>query len=427
MARSATARALQRLARAHAGVPPIARADFVRLALGGAAGTLLAPAFTVGTSLARERERVAIIGAGIAGLSCAVALHDAGITPTIFESSDRIGGRMHSEAEYWDDGQHTEWCGALIDSKHATMHALAHRFHIPLVDTFAPLPPHARDTAFFDGAYYSMEDADRDFAPVYKILQKQIARIGSVTTYDSATPLARELDTISMAQWIERYVPGGRASRFGKLVENGLMNENGADAAVQSALNLVYMLGIQYHYNDRGGEMNVLGYSDQRYNLAGGNQRLPIAMANSLPRGSVRFEHRLQAIRMRPTGQYELRFATPQGVVKETYDRVVLAIPFIILRNIDTGGVPFDARKRAAIQELGYGYHTKLHLQFHGRPWAGHGSWPDVTTGQIWTDLGFQCSTDFSLGQRGASGIIEGFTAGTIGLLDAPLIPYASA
>ena len=41
-------------------------------------------------------RRVAIIGAGIAGLTAAQRLHEYGLTATIFEASNRIGGRIHT-------------------------------------------------------------------------------------------------------------------------------------------------------------------------------------------------------------------------------------------------------------------------------------------------------------------------------------------
>jgi monoamine oxidase len=40
---------------------------------------------------------VAIVGGGIAGLTAALTLDDAGVASKVFEASpDRIGGRMHS-------------------------------------------------------------------------------------------------------------------------------------------------------------------------------------------------------------------------------------------------------------------------------------------------------------------------------------------
>ena len=406
----------------------VSRAQFARELLGASAGALLAPALaSCGFSAARDRERIAIVGAGIAGLTTALHLRDAGISSTVYESSGRIGGRMHSERGYWKDDQHTEWCGAMIDSSHTHMRALARRFHLPLTDTFAAMLPHARDTSYFAGRYYPMARADADFGPVYRVLREQLRGIGETTTYDSATPLARKLDMMSMSSWIQTYVPGGRSSQMGRLIADAYWNEYGVDLDRQSALNLVYMLGVQHDYEARGGQMNVLGYSDQRYTITGGNQQLPVAIARSLPAGSVKLGCRLLAIRKRSDGAYELRFQTRNGIVKDYADRVVLAMSFMVLRGLDFSSAGFDARKVRAINELGYGVHSKLHVQFHGRPWLRKGAWPDPVDGQIWTDLGFQCSVDYSLGQNGHSGIVEFFTTGGAGLVDMPATPYTFA
>jgi monoamine oxidase len=394
--------------------------------LAGAAGALLSPLYTTASSVAAGRERVAVIGAGIAGLTCATVLRDAGVTATVFESSQRVGGRMHSEMSYWNEGQHTEWCGSMIDSKHLTMHALAKRFDQPLVDTWATLGEGARDTAYLSGRLYRMNVADKDFQPVFDTIRKQMAQAGSEPRWDKYTPFARELDNLSMAAWIDKYVPGGRASQLGKLIDVALSNEYGGSTEVLSSLNLVYMLGLQERFGMRGGEMNVLGYSDQRYTSLHGNQRIPMAMAAQLPRGSVLFGHRLTAIRKRSRGDYELTMTTPGGTKTFVYDRVVLTIPFAILRGVDYAGAGFDARKRSAIEKLGYGIHTKLQMQFDERAWMIEpGPWTHPSTGQIWTDTGFQNSVDYSLGQPGKNGILEAFTYGTAGLLGAPPVPYS--
>lgn len=44
-----------------------------------------------------SNDAVIIVGAGLAGLSCAVALNDAGIAVTVIEASDGVGGRVRSD------------------------------------------------------------------------------------------------------------------------------------------------------------------------------------------------------------------------------------------------------------------------------------------------------------------------------------------
>jgi monoamine oxidase len=404
----------------------VKRRDFV-VKLGVAAlGAATVPEFgACATSAARGRERVAIVGAGIAGLVTALRLRDAGIDAIVYESASRVGGRMHSERRYWAQGQHTEWCGAMVDSLHANIRGLARRFDLRLLDTYAARPPGARDTCYLDGRYYPMTEADRDFAKIYPILQAQLARVDPLTTYATATPTARRLDAMSMHEWIEQYVPSGLDGQLGRLIAQSYLNEYGRKIEELSALNLVMQLGQQRWYAQNH-ELNVLGYSDQRYILADGSQALPEAVAASLPAGSVRLDRRLLGLRRTRSASYELRFDHLGSTETVSADRVVLALPFIALRALDYSGANFDSAKINAIENLGYGYHTKLHLQFDARAWmrASH-PWPEPTTGQIWTTLRVQSALDFSLGQRGFDGLIEAFTAGAPGMLDTPPMPYA--
>jgi len=400
------------------------RGTFLRAAGLATLGAAAIPQLVAcGSSPARGREKVVIVGAGIAGLVTAMRLRDAGIDATVYESSSRVGGRMHSERAYWNDGQHTEWCGAMVDTLHVNMHRLAKRFGLALLDTIAPRPPHSRDTCYIDGRYYPMADADRDFAKIYPIMQAQLGKLDDLTTYASATPEARRLDAMSLHDWVVKYVPGGSTSQLGRLIEVAYWNEYGRTAQELSAVNLVVQLGEQRHYRSNH-EMNVLGSSDQKYIFAAGSQSLPEAIAKWLPAGSITFGRRLAAINRRPAGSYELTFDAGGGKTEKVRaDRVVLAIPFIVLRGVDYSGAGFDAAKTRAIDELGYGYHTKLHLQFDRRAWMPRGRWPEPTSGQIWTTLPSQSALDFSLGQPGRDGLIEVFTAGPA--VDTPPIPYA--
>lgn len=52
-------------------------------------------------------NRVAVVGAGIAGLAAAYALQEAGLQVVVLEQADVVGGRMQTRSEQgftWDCG-----------------------------------------------------------------------------------------------------------------------------------------------------------------------------------------------------------------------------------------------------------------------------------------------------------------------------------
>jgi monoamine oxidase len=127
----------------------------------GAAAAATGAAFPGAALAAPSKARIAIVGAGIAGLNAALTLQDAGIASTVYEASNRIGGRMFSATSIWADNQVSEWCGELIDSDHETIIGLARRFGLPL-DDFAGNPS-LRDTYKLFGRYYTVEQAYEDW------------------------------------------------------------------------------------------------------------------------------------------------------------------------------------------------------------------------------------------------------------------------
>ncbi len=407
MARSPLMRRLQQLARDHAeaswrGVDvarvreerAVAFAERRRFLQG--VGAVAAAALFSRTQAAKagvKQPRVAIVGAGIAGLNAALTLQDAGFASTIYESSNRIGGRMHSNTTTWQNGQKSEWCGELIDSGHTTILGLASRFGLTVLDEIAAQPAGSSDTLYFGGHFYSQAQADRDFVPVNAVLQRQINAAPS-TVYNSYTPTGYYLDKLSVYEWIEKFVPGGHGSELGRYLDSAYNQEYGLDTQVQSSLNLVYLLG----YQPTSGPWQIYGVSDERYSIAGGNQLLPQAIATSLPPSSVVLQHALTSIQGTGRGGYILTFTAPSGSSAVEADEVILTVPFSVLRRLDYSSAGFDSLKKIAIQQLGYGTNTKLSLQFSKRYWNTTGVW-GIGDGNIYTDLFFQNTWDSSRGR----------------------------
>ncbi|MEW9576788.1 NAD(P)-binding protein, partial [Bacillus toyonensis] len=59
--------------------------------------------------------RIVIVGAGLAGLTCAYRLKQAGYKAEIYEASERVGGRCHTRRGDFADNQIVERGGEFID------------------------------------------------------------------------------------------------------------------------------------------------------------------------------------------------------------------------------------------------------------------------------------------------------------------------
>jgi monoamine oxidase len=373
------------------------------------AGAVAAATVAPKLSFAAGEPTVAIVGAGMAGMNCALELADRGIRSTVYEASGRIGGRMFTNTGYWSERQITEWCGELIDTGHMTIRKLAKRFRLPLDDLLQAQPNGSDDIYHFFGGYYPKSRADADFLAASDVIFADTKAAGFPTTFDSSTPAGRALDQMSVYEYIEQRIPGGHGSPLGALLDVAYVIEYGADSAEQSALNLIFLLGFQPSPKS----FSVFGESDEKFHIRGGNQQLPEAIARHLGEDIVKTGERLARIRTTPGGRYELTFERGSGTSTVIADFVVLAIPFAVLDELDFSGAGFDALKHQAIAEQGRGHNGKLHLQFSGRDWLGAGPWPGVSNGSSYADTGYQAGWEATRAQRGDSGILVFYSGGS--------------
>jgi len=416
MARTALMRALQRLAWEHRaasqlGIEPerlrereqmagASRRDFLKRAGAvGATAAVAGPLVFARPARAAAVPRIAIVGGGIAGLAAALTLQDKGVSADVFESSGRVGGRMHSDWQefstgFWTNNQQAELCGEMIDSNHKTILQLAQRFNLATVDLIQAQPNGTTDTYWISGTQYPYAQASNDFKPVHMTLQGQIQATGFPTLYNSFTPAGQMFDQMTVYDWITKYVPGGHGSQMGTLLNAAYNEEYGAETTGQSALNLIYLLG----YKAGPGTWSIYGASDERYHIAGGNSNLPVAIASALTPGSVHPGKAMTAIALNSDGSITVSFADRTTT---TADHVILCMSFAVLRTLNYKKAGFDARKQTAITQLGAGRNAKLNLQFNSRPWNASGS-----TGSLYSDQSFQSAWDVTRGQSGPTGIL---------------------
>jgi monoamine oxidase len=392
------------------------------MGIGAVAGAAVfnAPEFA-SAATTTTTPRIAVIGGGISGLSAAMTLKDAGYAATVYESTDRIGGRMHSNTSSWQNAQTSEWCGEFIDTGHKTILQMAQRFGLRTTDFLQAQPTGSDDTLYLLNSYYPQTQFYDDFKPVYSNLKSQIQAIGSNTTYNTINGSGQFFDAMNLYQWIENYVPGGHGSKLGALLDSAYNQEFGLDSVEQSSLNLITVLGYQV----KPGKVSIYGKSDQRYGIVGGNEALPLAIAAQLGSSAIKFNQRLTAISKNLDGSFTLTFSSGASTTNVVADRVIMTIPFSVLRSINYSAAGFDSLKKTAITSLGYGTNSKLSLQFSQRFWNGSGPW-GAGNGNIYTDLPFQNAWDSTRGRPGSTGILTAFTGGSLGAAFASQSPYTS-
>lgn len=352
---------------------------------------------------AGSAPRVAVVGAGLAGLSAARALRQSGVGAIVFEAAPRAGGRCWSERGAFADGQIAERGGELVDTSHDAMIDLALDLGLSLDDLAAAEKPGTRAAFHFGGSAYDERAVVADFRALWPALERDARAVANgYPTFRRYTPAQRTLDRLSCAQWIERRVSGGLRSRFGQLLANAYTEELGGDPEDISAISVVGLLA-----GSPQDAFSPYAESDQRYHIRGGNDLVVQRLVAGIEPG-LRTAMRLVALAALPDGCVRLTFARDQALVDEVFDRVIVAIPFTLLRDVDLERARFGTRKLACIRELGMGRNTKLQLQFSDRAWLAAG-----INGETRGDGSYQVSWEVTRAQSGAAGILNFYSGGS--------------
>jgi monoamine oxidase len=383
-----------------------------RQVIAGGTGLAVAAALSgpLPRALAASGPRIVVVGAGLAGLSCAHQLKQAGYHADVYEASDRVGGRCWTRRGDFADGQIAEHGGELIDQSHTEVRQLAQSLGLNLDNLLAGEPNGTEDFYYFDGQPYSFAQATDDLKGIWQQIHKDVSAASYPTLFNSSTDRGRQLDQISITDYINAYVPGGMSSKLGQLLDVAYNIEYGAECNVQSSLNMLYLLA----YSGQG-QLRIFGPSNEKYHVVGGNDQIATRLANLL-QGQIRLGAAMSSIKRNTDGTYKLSFdLAGGGTTTATADRVVLALPFSILRTLDYGKAGFAPLKKTAIQELGMGTNSKLHVQFKDRYWNAIGN-----NGNTYADTGYQNTWDVTRAQLGTSGILVDYTGGTIGASFSP-------
>lgn len=313
---------------------------------------------------------VAIIGAGLSGLSAARSIHNShkNLTYTVLEARSRVGGKTFSHLR--SDGKGVQELGAawINDSNQSHMWALAQKFG---------LHPVVQDTegycAFQDGEGGEVERHEFLYGDLPKFSEEErenCVRVRDLVNTASLEPSnfapgprRSYLDSISLEAFLKAEGAGERALTTASIWSRGML---GVDAQDVSALYFLEYcragLGIVNMRSD-------CKHGPQYLRLEEGTQSFSVNMAALLNPGSVKLDTPVTAISQLEENLIALTLSNGSLVHAR---RVILSIPSPTYKNI-TFSPPLPPARAGFVASASYGYYVKFIATFKKPFWRENG------------------------------------------------------
>jgi monoamine oxidase len=345
-------------------------------------------------------RRIVVVGAGLAGLTAALRLRDAGWDVVVLEARPRVGGRVHTlhggvDGVALDRGLRAEVGGESIDDTHTSLRSMLHRFGLTTERRDGNTTSRAEKGRFrYRGNTYTFAalTALRGGSVLgdYLRVDSEIERLAEKHRIDPEHPEtadgATELDRMSFATWLDvlRLAP---EARF--VAEQANVSLYNAELSDLSMLFVAQQTAVT---------AGMLDSQSETMRVSGGNSTLPNAMAAALGSALV-LDTPVTAVR---------RVGDAVAVIargRECFGaHVVFAVPPPPVRDIRFDP-PLPENVAAAIAGLDLGAATKVVNQYRAPFWREHGE-----SGFSMTDLTYRISWDAADSYEASAGLLTTFT-----------------
>src|SRR5262249_27469711 len=381
--------------------------DFLfRSALAGAALSHAALDISAVTRIHPRRngpgKRIVVIGAGLAGLSAAYELSQAGHDVSILEARACPGGRVHTVRDFFSEGLYVDTGATRIPDNHDFTMRYVKLFRLEL----EPFQPQGlANINYMNGKRMKVEQGkDVDWPLDLTVEERKLGQQGLRKKYLGS--IVDELGDVTAPGW-----PSRSLDKYDRTTMPELLRSLGASPAVVTLLGGGALRDDKEDvesalYNLRFSALNNSNKKRATYfKIKGGNDLLPRAFADRLS-NKIIYGAEVARIEQDSAG---VRMTFIQGGAHHTVagDYAVCAIPFSVLKSVEVSPA-FSAEKQRAIKEMPYRSCTKVFLQSKRRFWAEDGlsgfAQTDLPIGQVW---------NLTYRRPGKRGVLVAYSSGT--------------
>ena len=334
--------------------------------------------------------KVVVVGAGLAGLSAAQGLVNAGADVVLLEAGSRIGGRARTVTGPFLEQQYAESGAEWIDTHHHRMRALMRRFGLETEGEGQQWTT-IRRFLFRNGLLMAPDELRRADPGIdadlerYEGVFEQLADGIADPSRPDLHPDAPMIDALSAAEVASQNTLGELANLFAHRNSQGEFAEE---------LHRVSALFVA----QQRAQARVSGQdeSTRAHRVRGGVQQIALALAAEI-QPVISVDEPVVAVRWSPT---EALVSTSRREIRA--DHVVLACSLPALTHV-AFDPPLPAQLRRGIEELGYGTVTKTAVQYPARSWS---------SGYATTEQSAQRVYEPTIDQPGTGGILMAYTGG---------------
>jgi monoamine oxidase len=376
------------------------RRNFIKTSTAASAALLLP--IGLAASSQKTKKKVIVLGAGLAGLTAAWELVQAGHEVILVEARSRSGGRVLTLREGFTSGLTAEAGAMSFNDNYFNLFRYVKLFNIPYESLRAPVIRNPGGNAVYhlrgkrivrqNGKIdwpYELKPEERENSITDRYIQPLLSGMKDTKISDSLYDWARSIDNKTLLQ---------------------LVAENGASTEAQEIIRLTTW------YCDREGRASAASNllpvlqsvrSNDVYSFPGGVDNLTTAFTLRLGE-RVRFGAEVVSIKNNTDSvEVVVKVANKQESIRA--DRVICTIPFSVLQNIDISP-SLSSFKKEIITGLNYTPTTRVFMEVKQRFWESNGengsAMTDLPIGQV------QTHPMIKTGREGTRAILESHARG---------------